>query len=137
MAYMVNREDMNNHFKYTMKDRQGKEELCISWIQAKKDFAWLNREMLNQQMKIWRKMAKEGALKIMEYNNKETEINGKNLYHFVVQPYDKEKMEECGMCPYSLMVLGTMVCGYTYSFTRRENRDAVYNYVMKEISQPQ
>jgi len=136
MAFIVSREQMEACFKYSMKDRRGKEELCISWIKAEKGFGWLNRETLNEQMKIWRKMAKEGSLKIMEYNNSETEQYGRKLYNFIVQPYENEKMKDCEFCPYALMVLGIMVSGYTYSFTKKENRDAIYNYVMKDITQP-
>jgi hypothetical protein len=123
-------------FKYSMNDRKGEDELCISWIQSKRGFGWLNRQILNDQMKIWRKMAKEGILKIMEYNNSETEQNGMKLYNFIVQPYKNEEMEDCGFCPYALLTLGIMVSGYTYSFMKKENRDAIYKYVMKGIPQP-
>jgi hypothetical protein len=136
MAYHITREQMEKRFAYAMNDRQGEDELCISWIQNKKDFGWLNRQILNDQMKIWRKMAKEGILKIMEYNNSETEQNGMKLYNFIVQPYKNEEMEDCGFCPYALLTLGIMVSGYTYSFMKKENRDAIYNYVMKNITQP-
>ena len=45
-------------------------------------------------------------------------------------------MTENGMCPFSMNILERLVDGYTYCFTRRENRDSIYNYVMKDITQP-
>lgn len=132
---LFHKEQMQRQYNHAVKDRRGKHELCLSWIAREKQFSWFDEAMLKEQMKIWRKLAKQGELKIMEYNNTSHKVNGKTFYDFVVQPYHNGEMEDCPMCPYSLLINGIMVSGYTYTFTKQENRDAIYNYVMKDISQ--
>jgi len=129
------REQIQSQFKSALADKRGSNEICLTWIKQLGSFSWLDKKMCNDQMKLWRGLAKEGSMKIMKYNNKESEHDGKTVYHFVVQPYENGKMTDCQMCPYSLMMLGILVSGYTYSFHKKENRDAIYEYVMKGISQ--
>jgi hypothetical protein len=133
---MISRKEMEARYASALSDKQGKNEICLFWFKQSNQFSWGDKEMMADQMKTWRKLAKEGEIKIMEYNNRETKHGNKTIYHFIVQPYKNEKMIECSICPYALMVLGIMVDGFTYSFWKKENRDAIYNYVMKGISQP-
>ena len=129
---------IENQFERAFKDRKVNaeaKELCITWYRPANSFCWYSKLQLNEQMKLWRKLSKEGKLKIMAYNNQETEQYGKKIYYFVIQSYNNEKMTENGMCPFSMNILERLVDGYTYCFTRRENRDSIYNYVMKDITQ--
>ena len=62
---------------------------------------------------MWRKLAKDGKIKIAEYNNKTKIINGVEHYTFVVQLYDGDKFSESNSFdPLGLFILGEMVDGY-------------------------
>ena len=111
-------------------------EVMMTFHYAVQAFNLYNKGQSQNQMKIWRKLAKDGKIKIMEYNNKTKIINGVEHFIFVVQPYENEKMTDCNFDPMGLMVLGEMVSGFVYLFKKKENRDVIYNYVMKNISQP-
>jgi hypothetical protein len=111
-------------------------EVMMTFYCAEQAFSLYNKGQSQNQMKIWRKLAKDGKIKIMEYNNKTKLINGVEHYIFVVQPYENEKMTDCNFDVTGLMILGEMVSGFVYLFKKKENRDVIYNYVMKNISQP-
>jgi hypothetical protein len=129
------REQIENAFNNAFNDWRP-DEVMMTFYCARKRFNLYNKEVTQANMKIWRKLAKDGKIKIMEYNNKTKLINGVEHYIFVVQPYENEKMTDCNFDPMGLMVLGEMVSGFVYLFKKKENRNAIYNYVMKNISQP-
>ena len=111
-------------------------DIMMTFYCVEQAFSLYNKGKSQNQMKIWRKFAKDGKAKIMEYNNKTIIINDVEHYMFVVQPYENEKMTDCDFDPMGLMVLGELVSGFVYLFKKKENRDVIYNYVMKNISQP-
>jgi hypothetical protein len=90
---------------------------------------------MNKQMKMWRKAKKDKQLVIEECNNLElTDILGNKVYILVIQPYDDAEAElHYTICPMGLNCYSdaVLVSGYTYQFHKKENRDAVYAYVMK------
>jgi len=47
-----------------------------------------------------------------------------------------QDQQQDGMCPLMLCGFNTMVSGYGYCFRTQENRDGIYNYVMKDINEP-
>jgi hypothetical protein len=104
---------------------KNKTDICFTFITRVMDFCVLNKKEMNEQMILWKELAKNGTINIHEENNMEYEVNGKKLYTLVITPKN-----DCGYCPISL-AWGTMVSGYTYVFTKQENRDAVYKYVKK------
>jgi hypothetical protein len=72
-----------------------------------------------------------GKLVIEEENNQTVKIQGREWYILVVQPTNDN---DCSIDP---MGFGYddgafMVSGFIYHFTRKENRDAIYKYVMKK-----
>jgi hypothetical protein len=89
------------------------------------DFSIYNKKEMNDQMLSWRDLAKEGKLQMYPENNMEYEVDDKKVYTLVIS-----SKGNCNVCPISL-AWGTMVYGYTYAFTKKENRDAVYGYVKK------
>ena len=107
-------------------DTKNKTEICFSFIQHLKDFSVFNKQEMNEQMKLWKDLAKQGHIQLYPENNNEYNINKKTLYLLVITPNN----QDCSICPLSL-ALGQLVTGYTYVFTKKENRDAIYNYVKK------
>ena len=93
----------------------------------------MNNVEMAEQMKLWRKEAKKSKLVIRGCNNKQRTLeDGMTWYFLVVQP---EGLEDVGMDSLGLMLLGEMVSGFVYAFTRKANRDMVYEYVMRGIDE--
>jgi hypothetical protein len=106
-------------------DTKNKTDIAFSFIHHLMDFGVFNKEEMNEQMLLWRNLAKKGDLQLYPENNNEYEVDGKKVYTLVISPKG-----DSNFCPMSL-AWGTMVSGYTYAFTKKENRDAVYGYVKK------
>jgi hypothetical protein len=115
----------------------GRNEIMMSYVVARKCFAFYNKTNSLDQMKSWRKYAKDGKIKIAEYNNKTKIINGVEHYTLVVQEYDNGDFSDANsLDPMGMFILGEMVSGYVYLFKSKENRDKTFEYVMKGVSQP-
>lgn len=106
-------------------DVKNKTDIAFSFIHHMMDFGVFNKEEMNEQMIMWKGLAKKGKIQMYPENNNEHDVEGKKVYTLVVSP-----THDCNFCPMSL-ALGIMVSGYTYAFTKKENRDAVYGYVKK------
>jgi len=142
---LINREQLEAQYAHAMAQRKHKcNETAITFIHHAMDFALLNRDEMTGEMKRWRKLAKQGNLKINKYNNetftisdmKKTELNGKVWYCLVIQRYDENgEGQEGNIDPFGLMILGFMITGFMYAFDKAENRDAVYKYVMNGIDE--
>jgi hypothetical protein len=115
-------------------------DIAITWLFRMNGFSWFSKDLMKEQMKLWRNYAKEGKLKIAAYNNKViTDDLGNKWYTLVVQPYDPEtnKMTECPIDPAAMAIMGELVNGCMYMFKTESNRDTIVNYVMKNIAQPE
>jgi len=113
-------------------------DLALSFFHDAKEFYVLNKEELEEQMRTWRKLSKEGRLKMAAYNNRTQTAKGRTWYFLVVQAYyPNGNMMECNVDPFGLFVLNEMVSGFLYAFTREANRNMVYEYVMKDVPQPE
>lgn len=93
----------------------------------------MNIKELQEQMRYWRKMALEGKLKIMDYNNKTKNVFNKEWHILVVQAYKDGEQVPQNFDPVGCMLMGYVVSGYIYAFQKKENRDDVANYVMKGL----
>jgi hypothetical protein len=114
-------------------------DLAISYIHHAGQLSWFDKKEMTSQMKSWRKLAKEGKMKMGHYNNKTKKTDdGREWFFLVAQCYDPitTKMKECNFDPLGLFVMGEMVSGYLYAFRNKENRDKVFEYVMKDIAPP-
>jgi hypothetical protein len=133
---VLKRESVEKQYAYAISDRRPN-EICITYIHRLHGFSWFNKTIMNKQMKLWRKDAKENKIKMGLYNNKTTKDEQNNTWYIlVVQEYCDGEMEECNFDPMGLFIMGEMVSGFMYAFQSESNRDAVYNYVMKDIEQP-
>ena len=111
------------------KERQSG-DLAVTWMLAIDNFAYLDKPMLNEQMKIWRKMAKDGMVVIRRCNNKTTTTTSGDTLHFlVVQSTNEENAPNV----FGTFVLNEMVSGAVYAFYNKNNRDMVHAFVMKGI----
>jgi len=127
--------DIGTQFQLSIQDQQ-QGEMCLTFYKANNHFMWYDKPTLTENMKMWRKSAKNGSIKICKYNNKNLEYMGKTYYTFVIQSYKNNICQQDGWCPLMLCGFNTMVSGYGYCFRTQENRDTIYNYVMKDINEP-
>tara|TARA_R110000822_G_scaffold40112_1_gene109464 strand:- start:369 stop:902 length:534 start_codon:yes stop_codon:yes gene_type:complete len=98
------------------------------------DMGYNNKEFVRMEMKNWCKLRKQGKIEMLEENNLDCKINGRQYYVLVIQcPNECVGIDPTGLgwddgCCF--------VDGYIYYFQKKVNRDMVYKYVMG-IKNPQ
>jgi hypothetical protein len=90
---------------------------------------WGNNDELRNQMKIWKKQKKQGILTIDEENNYEFNVDGTMYYTLTLTRLENGNCVEIGFDKLGIGV-GMFVDGLVYWFLHKENRDAVFQYVM-------
>jgi len=133
MALIINKNEMARKYIHLLKEKT-KEDICWTYIVSERLLGVLNIKESQQQMKEWRKMALQGKLKIMDYNNVTKNIFNKEWHILVVQSYEDGEHVPQNPDPVGCMLMGYMVGGYIYAFQKKENRDDVANYVMKGLA---
>jgi hypothetical protein len=132
MSYSFDDKYMKGCYNYMLNKFDKSNDLAVTFIKDRKDFMLLNKEEMNEQMKIWRQQAKNGLIVINDCNDfKLRDEDEKKWYVFVVQNRDETK--SCGIDPFGIYILGILVDGYVYAFKSKTNRDNIRNYVMKDI----
>ena len=107
-----------------------------------KDIAWAYNATDNKcysysitdiqfHMCAWRQMAKNGYVRIEEFNDRTKTIDGIEWHFLVVQSTDPNdtRIDAIGCSLYGFTVSGTI-----YSFRSKDNRDKIRKYVMKNIN---
>ena len=125
---------MSLTLKRILNDRRKKRgELFFCFHREANDFMWGNKEEATEQMKMWRKQKKQGKIHISPDNNETKLIHGTTWYILVVQEGSSpETIEPVGIDRIGLGFDNIyLVDGYIYCFKQKENRDAIYEYVMK------
>ena len=124
-ASVLHMDDLRKFVRKILTDKN-KTDIGFTWIKHYHDFSVFNKEEMTAQMKQWKDLAKEGRLTVHEENNKDIDVESKTIYCLVITP----KKADTSFCPLSL-AFGTMVSGFTYAFTKKDNRDAIYGYIKK------
>lgn len=129
MPRIINIKKVAEHLTFAKKDREkSRGETFFFYHHQTGETCWGNNDELLIEAKRFRQYKKEGKLIIRESNHREFEIDGKTFYTFVVQDTDDENNN---IDPLALGV-GFMVSGMVYFFVRKENRDNIYKWVMKD-----
>jgi hypothetical protein len=106
-------------------------EICMFLHREMNDIGFYDKEQVNERMLAWRRLRKQGKLRILEDNNKDDcKINGKQYYVLVVgstNPNGGFGMDPTGLGWDDRQFL---VDGHIYYFQKKVNRDMVYKYVM-------
>lgn len=113
-----------------------KDDIVFAWNKQHADWSMATTEEHTAEIASWRKLALDGKLAMIEYNNKGVCVNGVNYYTLVTQVYKNGRLDEndgFNMWDTGALALGTMVSGATYYYKKKENRDKVFKYVMKNI----
>lgn len=106
--------------------RWGTTDLAFTCIHDTLQMSVFNDEEMRGQMLLWKDLAKQGKLEVLECNNYSHTIDGKEYYFLTITPIGHETM----ISPIGIAT-GFLVNGYVYGFRRKTNRDAVFQYVKK------
>ena len=121
----INIKEGEELMKYSLTKKVVVDDVMLTYIKRINQYSWFDKATTTEQMKLWRKLARQGIMKITE--KYDIECFGKMYYCFVVQSVDEEDDEVCTFGT----ILGKLYTGYTYAFRKEQNRDATMNYVMK------
>ena len=126
----VSCQDVKKSLRLVLDDKQ-KGEIGFTYVRHLNDYSFFSREQMGEQMKMWRKLVKDGELVIQEANHRSPTIHGKHFYTFVIQSADLVAH------PMELDRLGLgfddgafLVSGHIYVFKTEANRDSTFKYVM-------
>ena len=131
MAKVNNPEKVAEILKNVVKDRQKTRGETFFYLNRRaNDVMWGNNDELLGEMKSWRKLRKNGVVKIMDYNNRTVKIQGKEWHVLVLQSThdDDDDIDPTGWGHDDGLFL---VTGFIYYFKSIQNRDATYKYVMR------
>jgi len=137
---VIHSNDTRRMFREVQAQAQ-KTDICFCWNKKANDFGLHNKEEMGEQMKWWRKQAKEGILAMITQNNQEIVFNGRTYWTLCVQSYKNGALDtDNGFNSIDIggSVFGgddnfRMVSGAIYAFTSKVNRDLAFNYTMKGI----
>ena len=119
-------EDYRQHTLTTLSTRK-EGDICVSLSKSVNMVGWSTKESINNECKIFYKLRKRGHIILREGNNGKVKMpNGKTYHFFVVQHTDPTK-DTPDMFADAQHI---MVKGNVYFFTRKANRDALYQYIM-------
>jgi hypothetical protein len=124
---LVRREQFLEQFDYAL-EQQLRGDVATSFVYRVKEFCWYDNNTMREQMRQWRKLAKNGKLIMRKCNNKNFEYEGKEYYLLEAQGSGEDPT-----CLIGLFVAGMIVNGFGYVFLNESSRDKVYEYVMKDI----
>ena len=92
----------------------------------------LNNTEMKQQLRDWKKFAKQGELNILTHNSKSRTLYDGSIWHFLTIQYPNE---DVGLDPLGMMLFGFTVTGLIYAFKSKVNRDICQDYIMKFVEQ--
>ena len=127
---LVRGETFLENFDYSL-GHQLKGDVAITFHYDLKEFGWYDNNTMKEQMRQWRKLAKNGRLIIRRCNHKNFKYKGKEYYLLVAQGSEEDGVNPS--CLIGLFIAGMLVDGFGYVFLNEKNRDKVYEYVMKDI----
>jgi hypothetical protein len=128
--------DVKNQFIQFERNREKRKDLCMTYNKLGKNFDFLNQEEIHLQFRDFRREKKNGTIRINPNNNLTHEDpNGKKWHFLVIQEAKDGKIDEDSGFNMDICRLGMAfnfyVSGAVYAFRNKDNRDAMYHYVMK------
>jgi len=104
---------------------KSRNEIVFTFIQSHSVIGWLNKAEITQEMKRWKKLRKDGKLKVYKENNQTVLIQGKEWYMICLTA-------DTGFDPIALLGLDDkqiLMSGFCYFFKHEANRDMTANYI--------
>lgn len=136
LGTMIYTKDVKTQFTLFEMNREKKKDLCMTYNKIGKNFDFLNEEEIHLQFHDFRKEKKNGTIRINPNNNVTHEDpNGKKWHLLVIQEAKDGKIDEDSGFNMDICKLGMAfnfyVSGAVYAFRNKDNRDAMFHYVMK------
>ena len=125
-------EERNEFVRYYfgMLEDKTSSDICWTYHQTRQGIVMLNAEELRLESKRWRQYAKEGKMKIHAYNNvAKTSFDGREWHLLVLTRNTEDVIAD----PAAALLMKQFINGYVYFFKKKENRDSIYEYVMKGL----
>mgnify|MGYP003674386974 CR=1 FL=1 len=124
---IIHRDEATERLQRAASDKK-RGEICMFYHREAEDICFNNKEFVEVDMKNWRKSRKQGKVRMLEGNNRDCKINGRQYYVLVLQSANGL----FGIDPTGMGWDDTNfgVDGYIYYFQKKVNRDMVFNYVM-------
>lgn len=129
---IINRNYLTRNY-FGMLQYKTKHDICWFFRVVSTHIDMMNVEELQENMRMWRALAVQGKIKIMDYNSKTKKIFDKEWYILVVQKYENGEQVFQDYDPVGTMLMNYIVSGHIYAFKRKSNRDDVARYVMKGL----
>tara|TARA_R110000796_G_scaffold15641_2_gene49681 strand:+ start:151 stop:591 length:441 start_codon:yes stop_codon:yes gene_type:complete len=105
----------------TFRNSKGQSGMCL-----------FNNTELKQQLRDWKKLAKQGELNILTHNSKSRTLYDGSIWHFLTIQHPND---DVGFDPLGMMLFGFTVTGLIYAFKSKVNRDRCQDYIMKFVEQ--
>ena len=132
MNKIVKKENVRKELIWVLNNKT-KSDIVIFINREYDKMMYLNKEELSQEMKNWRKLRKDNIICIDLDNNLKVFVEEKPYYILTLSIVADNEDNNVGCDNLSMFGFDThsiLVTGYTYLFTRENNRDMVYKYVM-------
>lgn len=134
MKIVVSRYKLSPILSHMVGDRQKfRNEVYWYYHQNSNGLCWGSKDELNEQIKLWKMLRKEGKLILMKDNVKTVKVQGKTYYTFTVTPTSNGEPIDCNIDPIGAFGLDDesfMVYGFMYFFVAKHNRDVCFNWIM-------
>lgn len=126
MANIIIGSSIQRDFEEITRTR-AKGEVAISWHREMSAVNAIGDEECYDDMKMFRRLIKQGVCSVRKCNNVEFTFNGKTFYTLIVNA------KTAVPAPISLHVGERLVNGYEYHFYNKQNRDKLYEYLEKAM----
>jgi len=129
MAVLLTKTQIITEFDNVLPTQQRKGGVCITYFKMMREIDWASASEIQQTYALFRKEVRKGNLIVRKENNEEYTYKGRKFYSLVIQ--DTKRNGDHEPCPIMLLVFKNMVSGFSYFFTNKENRDKMFNWLMK------
>jgi hypothetical protein len=121
---------VKQHLKVVLAQRNKKRnEIFFCFDREEGQYMWGTKVLASEFMKQWRKSKKKGEIYMDARNNRTHLIGGKEWHILVVQ--GNETVQDIDVVGMGFDNGPFLVSGQIYCFKNRDNRDIVFEYVMK------
>lgn len=123
---LITAKGLKTLLKHSIGDRnKSRNEIAFTFLQTEEGIGWLSKADITSEMKRWKKLRKEGKLKVYKENNQTVQIQGNTWYMMCLTA-------DVNYDPIALFGLDDkqiIMSGFCYFFKHEPNRDMTANYI--------
>jgi len=118
--------DINKEYLDIIKSKE--KGICFTWHHSSNEWQWVDKDMVYKQFKIYKDLIKKGTLLCKDYNLPTKELLGKKWYGLVINGNSENPIN---MDVGSIRLFKYFVSGMVYWFSKKENRDSMFEWINK------